>query len=91
MKPKYRMDKESRGGVGLEEKFEAVAFQLRMKEFLTMVRRRCNTPLQWDRSYASSADKGNGKEGIKGLRMLHCFEAASMAWFGGVAARTTTV
>eukprot|EP00959_Pyramimonas_sp_CCMP1952_P009521 198721-Pyramimonas_sp.AAC.1 len=46
-------------------------------------------PLGSYRSLSFSSDKANGKNNICGNRIMHCYDAFSMAWHSGTPSRTT--
>eukprot|EP00974_Lingulodinium_polyedra_P089847 8710521-Lingulodinium_polyedra.AAC.1 len=83
--PKYR-SKWRRAGLGYEAEAgeeDAVEFNRRWLEMLVTIRREGATPLSWHRSMAFFIPKMNAAKGVSSLRLLHCFDAAGMAWFGG--------
>ena len=54
-------------------------------EVLVKVRIAGSAPLNWNRSAAFASSKHNGKKGVRGLRLMHCFDCIGMGFFGGLA------
>ena len=59
-----------------------------MHDALAHIRQTQTFSLRQLQSSPFTADKADGRQGIAGLRVLHCFSAWAMAWFGGNRANT---
>eukprot|EP00959_Pyramimonas_sp_CCMP1952_P233552 4881142-Pyramimonas_sp.AAC.1 len=64
-----------------DRKFVPEAFSRRYNDMLALIRIVGSAPLGSIRSQAFSQSKNHQKQGIKGQRVLHCFDAFGMSYF----------
>eukprot|EP00959_Pyramimonas_sp_CCMP1952_P345524 7235831-Pyramimonas_sp.AAC.1 len=65
-----------------DRKYVPVNFSRRYNDLLALIRLTGAFPLTAIRSQAYAAPKNNSKQGIKGQRILHCFDSFGMSYFG---------
>ena len=85
--PNYRAEGYKRGaGIGYTaEAVHPKRFFVLIREVLLKVRMTGCSPLNWNRSAAFASSKHNGKRGVVGLRLMHCFHCVGIGFFSGIA------
>ncbi|CAK0909260.1 unnamed protein product, partial [Prorocentrum cordatum] len=78
---------EDPNGNGWEVDITPTAFLHKYQQFVTLVRETDQVPLSFLRSQMFAHSKDSGVIGIRGQRLLHCFDSCSMSWFGQLARR----
>ena len=69
------------------DEITAPEFGKRFRQLLNTIRTANALPLNANRSMVFASDTGTGKEGVKGARVMHCFDAFSMAWMAAANSR----
>ena len=68
-------------GLGYREEQGGETFYNKFKEVMVQIRRTVRTPVDWHRSKAFLQSKNNTAGGIRGQRVIHCFDHAGAAWY----------
>ena len=85
--PNWRIEKKGQG-LGFEnEEVEAPLFAGALRTLIKLTRVAGRPPLYCLRSQSFASDKGTGKMGVKGARVMHAFDSFGMAFFGGLMKR----
>ena len=69
--------------------FAATGFEALYSKMLTKTRRSRKMPLATLRAHNFSSEKGSGKPSVGGKRIMHVHDAWGMAWFHGLARRSS--